>query len=237
MIKPLVRKRFPLFFNKAKDLFYYFYKTVLRKSQNELIFTRIYRRNLWGNKDSRSGDGSSLENTLSIQAELPVLIKTLGIKSILDIPCGDFFWMKEIELPVAKYTGADIVKELIFENNRKYGSPITSFLVLDITTDYLPESDLIICRDCLPHLPNKSIMAALKQIKISKSKFLLTSTYTGATKNEDKPPGIFHPVNLQLDPFNLPEPEKIINDACISERMNLPDKSLGLWKISEIPDC
>jgi len=236
MIKSIVRKQFPHLFNWAKNYYYFLYKAVLGKTQNEIIFTKIYRHNLWRNNYTRSGDGSTLENTETIAKELPNLIRDLNSESFLDIPCGDFFWMKHVDLPVKKYIGADVVKELINENNKKYGSEKNTFLTLDITINDLPQADIIFCRDCLPHLPNSSIIAAFKQIKKSKSKYLLTSMYIDRLKNEDNLLGLFHPINLELPPFNLPKPLRIINDACISDRVNLPDKSIGLWKISDLPD-
>ncbi|HVO74953.1 MAG TPA: class I SAM-dependent methyltransferase [Ignavibacteriaceae bacterium] len=236
MIKDALRERFPVLFKWIKHLYYFFYERVLGKSRNELIFTKIYRRNLWGNQDTRSGDGSTLENTQSLKEELPLLLQSLSSESLLDIPCGDFYWMRNLDLPVKKYFGADIVKELIADNNRRYASAKIVFLTLDITADDLPLVDLIFCRDCLPHLPNESVIAALKQIKKSKSKYLLTSTYINRLRNENILIGLFHPINLELAPFNLPKPLKIINDACFSERVNLPDKSLGLWLAEDIPE-
>ncbi len=236
MIKSIIRESCPVLFNWAKQSYYFLYETIAGKSRNEVIFTKIYRRNLWGNKETRSGDGSTMENTESVKKELPLLIKNLNPESFLDIPCGDFFWMRHLDLQVKKYIGADIVEEIISENNKKYGSGKNSFLTLDITSDDLPKVDIIFCRDCLPHLPNESIIAALKQIKKSKSKYLLASTYISRLKNEDILLGLFHPINLELPPFNLPRPAKIINDACFSGRVNLPDKSMGLWKIQDIPE-
>jgi hypothetical protein len=236
MIKSLIRNRFPSLFKWAKNNYYILYKAVLGKSQNEIIFTRIYKHNLWGNEFTLSGDGSTKDNTESIAKELPDLIRNLNTESFLDIPCGDFFWMKNVDLPVKKYIGADIVKKLIIGNNKKYGSEKYTFVSQDITIDDLPRVDIIFCRDCLPHLPNNSILSALKQIKKSGSRYLMTSTYVNRLKNEDNLLGLFHPVNLELPPFNLPKPLKIINDACISDRVNLPDKSIGLWRISDIPD-
>ena len=39
---------------------------------------------------------------------------------MLDIPCGDFYWMKEVDLKDIEYIGADIVDELIKKNNDKF---------------------------------------------------------------------------------------------------------------------
>jgi hypothetical protein len=42
---------------------------------------------------------------------------------LLDIPCGDFNWMKLLNLGV-DYIGADIVGELIAENRRRFGAKV-----------------------------------------------------------------------------------------------------------------
>jgi hypothetical protein len=82
--------------------------------------------------------------------------------------------MRHLDLPVKNYIRADIFEDIISENNKKYGSGKNSFLTLDITSDDLPKVDIIFCRDCLPHLPNESIIAALKQIKkANQNTFLL----------------------------------------------------------------
>jgi hypothetical protein len=119
----------------------------------ETIFNNIYKNNAWNSKESVSGSGSTLNQTKKIRKVLPKLIQDFKINSILDIPCGDFNWMKEISLNI-KYIGADIVDTLT-QNNKKYENNLTHFLTLDATLDRLPKTDLIICRDCLVHFSFK----------------------------------------------------------------------------------
>ena len=57
-------------------------------------FTEIYTENLWASAESKSGTGSELRNTEVLRQELSVLLKKYKIQSMLDIPCGDFNWMK-----------------------------------------------------------------------------------------------------------------------------------------------
>ncbi|HEV8722667.1 MAG TPA: hypothetical protein VGW77_18770 [Candidatus Binatia bacterium] len=59
-----------------------------------------------------SGPGSSLFQTATVRAALPGVIQQFGVKSMLDIPCGDFNWMKEVTLDVDRYIGGDIIKQL-----------------------------------------------------------------------------------------------------------------------------
>jgi hypothetical protein len=80
------------------------------------IFTNIYKHNLWESRESVSGPGSSLAQTRTIIKQLSLLIKQLQVKTLLDAPCGDFHWMKEVNPEIDLYIGVDIVSELIEEN-------------------------------------------------------------------------------------------------------------------------
>ena len=71
---------------------------------NKDIFTHIYKNNKWGDKYSFSGSGSNLNQTKIILENLPRIINKYEIKSILDLPCGDFYWMKEYNFQDLKYT-------------------------------------------------------------------------------------------------------------------------------------
>ena len=85
----------------------------LNKLYRKYIFRSHYLTNHWGDNDSISGTGSNLIQTNTIRIEIPKTIKKYKIKSILDIPCGDYYWMKEIDFKGIKYLGADIVPDLI----------------------------------------------------------------------------------------------------------------------------
>jgi hypothetical protein len=43
-----------------------------------------------------SGPGSTVEETEGVRTALPVLINTFGIRSIIDVPCGDFNYMRAV---------------------------------------------------------------------------------------------------------------------------------------------
>jgi hypothetical protein len=67
-----------------------------RVGNTEDRFTAIYEQNQWRNKESRSGEGSTLEYTENIRKELPVLIERYGFKTILDAPGGDYNWFQQV---------------------------------------------------------------------------------------------------------------------------------------------
>lgn len=196
------------------------------------IFSRIYKTNYWRGK-SRSGEGSDLTQTEVIRESLPLLLKRLGVKSMLDIPCGDFYWMQHVELPV-DYIGADIVKEVVKINSKKYSDSRHTFMNLNVCTDKLPQVDIIFARDLLVHLSYKDIRLAIENIKKSGATWLLTTTFTGRDSNSDIETGDWRTLNLQLPPFNFPAPNEIINEGCTQFNGDYSDKCLGLWNLEHI---
>lgn len=197
-------------------------------------FARYYRTNKWGDKHSRSGKGSNLSATENLRKVLPALLDELEVYSFLDCPCGDFFWMRHVDLAGRRYTGGDIVPELIESNREAYASDTVSFEVIDLITDSIPKHDLVFVRDCLVHLSNAHLAAALENIKVSGSTWLLTTTYPDTEVNADISTGEWRPINLTKPPFNLPPPDRLIAEGCDTEKGQRPDKHLGLWRIERI---
>ncbi len=226
-IKNLIKNKFPV----LVSLIRWVKIKMLRYRRSESIFTTIYTKNEWGDVESVSGPGSNLEQSLGVREALPALLNEFGVRSILDVPCGDFWWMKEVELDVEHYVGADVVKELVDSNVAKYGNDQRKFVSLDITRDNLPQVDLVLCRDLLVHFTYRDIFNALKNLKKSNSEFFLTTTFIGIDDNEDILTGEWRAINLQKPPFNFPAPLKLIDDYDINPKAR---KSLGLWRISDI---
>jgi hypothetical protein len=193
------------------------------------VFTHHFEENYWGHKESRSGEGSSLEHTANIRREIPLLIESLGLKSILDAPCGDYNWFRHIERKAdVRYTGGDIVAPLIAQNNAQFGNENTQFAVMNIIADPLPDADLWLCRDCLFHLPNADIHRALDRFRQSNICYLLTTTYPGCETNADILTGDFRQINLLIAPFSLPAPKQLIDDWVPGSAV----RHLALWERS-----
>lgn len=174
-----------------------------------------------------------MDQTRTIIEELPVLLRGLGVSTVLDIPCGDFHWMSLIDLHDIKYIGADIVEELVFQN-KKYESDNIAFVHANLLIDNLPEVDLTLCRDCLVHFSFADIHRALKNICDSASKYLLTTTFPDAPQNTDITTGAWRPLNLQIEPFSLPAPLRFIVEGSTESNGKFKDKSLGLWRVDDI---
>ena len=195
----------------------------------EETFTEIYEKNLWNSAESVSGMGSELKYAATISKELPVLLQKYNIQSILDIPCGDWNWIKNVDICGASYIGADIVKPLIEENKTKY--PGVDFRALDLTSDDLHKVDLVFVRDCLGHLTNENVKKALDNIKRSGSKYLLATSFTRWDKNTDILDGGWKTINLLLEPFAL-KPIYLINEEFDVSYPYYNDKCMILFPVN-----
>jgi hypothetical protein len=182
-------------------------KKILSYSSIEQRFTAIYTSNYWDDDYSASGPGSNLESTKIVTEQLPLLINKFNIYSILDAPCGDFYWMKNVLDKVdVNYLGADIVGKIIDVNNKKYQSQKINFTKLNIISDSLPSSDLMICRDCLFHFSYNDIFMFFNNFINSNIKFLLVTSNENETNkflNKDIMTGDFRKIDLFSEPFNF----------------------------------
>lgn len=215
--------------------FYYHIKAPKSVRQK---FSEVYKRNIWNSRESRSGVGSTFEQTAIIRIEIPRLVRELNVKSFLDAPCGDFNWMKDVSLDVERYIGVDIVEDLIKANEQRYGDARRHFVCLDLIRDELPQSEMILCRDCLVHLKFDQALDALRNFRRTGAKYLLTTTFGARRVNEegsDKDNEFFwRPLNLQLPPFNFPKPIKLIKEGCTECNNEYEDKCLGLWRMEDL---
>jgi hypothetical protein len=209
-------------------------------SDPKQFFTVIYNDGLWRmeSDESRSGEGSTLQAAGPIIREIPELLRLLSIKSMLDIPCGDFKWMQLVDRGQTHYLGADIVEPLIEDNNKAFGRDGVKFQVLDLVAGPLPKVDLILCRDCFIHLTIPMVMSALDSIVKSESTYLLTSHYPWrAYSNNDEVDDLIiggRRINLEVAPFGFPPPLHSIPEG---EKLPIAaDKSLCLWKIEDLKE-
>ena len=204
----------------------------LRGLDLERLFTHIYRTNLWGGDESRSGLGSALAETAQLRAAIPAVLSDVGARNLLDIPCGDFGWMSGVELEGIDYTGADIVEEIVARNRERFESASRRFVRLDLVSDPLPRADVVLCRDCLVHLSFEKIFRALENVARSGSRYLLTTTFLEHETNEDAEDGDWRMLNLERPPFSFPAPLAVVVEGCTEGGGAYADKALALWPIS-----
>lgn len=205
-------------------------------SKVEEMFTKTFEYNLWGDPESKSGEGSSLSSTEKVRGELQKLLRVFDVHSIVDLGCGDFNWMQHLDFSNKKYIGFDVVESMISYNVEKYSSENISFERADLIHNKIGKYDLVILRDVLVHLTMEDIFYVLKNILESESEYLLTTSFTNDRKNIDLKSSAeqWRTLSLHRYPFNFPKPIRIINEDCQEGNGLYQDKSLVLWKISDL---
>ena len=221
-----------------KKISYYhnFSKSKFSKLTNQERFEMIYNENFWESNESSSGIGSEIKNTKEVLKAIKLVIKEYKIKSIIDIPCGDFNWMSSLDMENIDYKGFDIVRSVIKENNKKYKKPNVNFYYSDIINSKLPKADLMFVRDCLVHFSFEDIKKSIFRIKQSKSNYLLSTSFVNLEKNTDIYTADWRPINLEKEPFNFPKPIITINEECDEMDGIYSDKCICLWEIEELRD-
>ena len=193
-------------------------------------FERIFNRNLWGSEESVSGFGSTLAATENLRRRLPALIDELGVASVLDVPCGDFHWMRHVvkERPQVDYTGCDIVPALVARLQGEFGSDRVRFVHCNAISDPLPRADLIVNRDFLIHMSFRDAKSVIANVKRSRSSWLLANTYRNIPRNQDIVTGQWRYIDLTKPPYGFPEPLLEIEEHAEA-------KTIALWRIADLP--
>lgn len=193
---------------------FFFNKDILRK----LVFKSIYKSNHWNahrkydpeiNSVSGTGSNPKTLTTINLVKKICEFINNNNINEIVDAPCGDCAWVKEIwkQFPKIKYQGIDIVDEIVESNKIKYEGSNIRFACLDILKlTLLPKCDLLILRDFIIHLPIEDINILLNLIKKSQVKLFAINSYSSVTSNTDVATGKHRKINLFTSPFNLSNP-------------------------------
>jgi hypothetical protein len=184
-----------------------------KQSTPETVMTEIYSRNLWGCPTTRSGPTATVERTMELVANLPELFRSLGIESMLDVGCGDFSWMQHVDLTGIDYLGVDIVPDLVQTLQNSYTSSTVHFQKMNVLQEPPETADLWFCRDFLNLLDFQQTAAFFSKFLESKSLYLAVSSVETNQPNTDGHPGIQRMLDLFQEPFNIPNPTKILFDG------------------------
>ena len=193
------------------------------------VFGHAYKTRAWTSTgESLSGDGSSLAYTSELRRALPDMLKDLGVRTLLDIPCGDWNWMSQVDLPVEKYIGGDLVPNVVAANQARFGNAQVEFRVFDLCADPLPPADFLLCRDALVHFSLADTWDAIDNILNAEIRLFASTTFPETSENIDIETGIhWRPLNLEAPPFSFP--------PCLrSLREGSSERQLSVWLVSDI---
>jgi SAM-dependent methyltransferase len=153
------------------------------------VFAEIYARNQWGGQagELSSGSGSTASQAAAYVAEIRSLMQERGVRTVLDLGCGDFRVGSLLAAPGVDYCGVDVVPDVIAEDARRHAGPGVRFLCADLLEDPLPAADLCLVRQVFQHLSNDEILRALARL----------SAYPMVVFTEHLPaPGLLRVANL-----------------------------------------
>lgn len=183
------------------------------------VFSKIYESAIWGKSDDPSQpfySGSGSHDDVVVSAYLNAIqdfLQTFDRKpNVVDLGCGDFFVGSKIRPLCEKYVACDIVPKLVEFNRKKFEALDVDFRVLDLTTDELPDGDVVFVRQVFQHLSNRQISKVLPEIASRYKYFVLTEHLPGKPEfehNLDKPAGpdirtgIESGIVLASPPFNF----------------------------------
>lgn len=117
-------------------------------------FENIYTTNEWG---CGSGQGSLPEYTRGYAAFLERFIQDRGIRSVVDVGCGDWQFSRNINWGSASYHGLDVVGSVIERNQQEHALEGVAFSHYSGDPDEAPAADLLIVKDVLQHLADDYI--------------------------------------------------------------------------------
>jgi hypothetical protein len=180
----------------------------------ENTFTNVYETKLWGdNKDNKyngsSGNGSAVD--YNIKSYIPFLRKFItlnGIKSVVDLGCGDFRCGPLIygDLTNVSYTGYDTYKKII-DNNKINLQENTNFNFIHLDffgkKEEIIGGDLCIIKDVIQHWSLENIYTFLDYLVSSKKfKYILLCNCCYQTEhNTDIIDGHFRPLSSNYYPL------------------------------------
>lgn len=210
----------------------------------EEIFTYIYENNIWRDAETVSGRGSRVDNTGFLRDAIADFFERKSIKTVLDVPCGDFNWFKEVKYDFEQYIGYDIVQNLVDRNNKKYGNKKTRFSKKNALEEPLEDVDIVLCRDFLIHISNRDIKKFLLNLKRTNVGGILMSHYQNC-ENADIPTGNrYRPIDFTKSPFLFPEPRVLIpedialmrdtSERHAKNKLQPLEKYLAYWSVKDI---
>jgi hypothetical protein len=156
--------------------------------------------------NSLSGPGSNAEETLGVRTALPALLALTSVRTLLDVPCGDFNYMRAVlsapmTPPGIEYIGMDIVSTLVGRLQATFGTahrqevrtaPSSnlstagshsnkrhriSFQRFDLAQEFLWPADLVVVRDILFHFELGRAVSVLRRVGLSGCRFALITYF------------------------------------------------------------
>ena len=191
----------------------------------EDAFTKIYNNKVWGVDKTTgfgtSGPGSAFEYSKPYVDFISDFIKKNGIKSVIDIGCGDWQFSKHLyneeHTKNVHYYGYDCCEYVIKQNIEHYSSDNRHFKHIsgdDILNDIESQADLVLIKDVIQHWPNDTIIEFLDKLSERKNGYkfvILTNCKSSSTSRMDIKIGGFKQINWASPMFRNYKIQRILS--------------------------
>jgi hypothetical protein len=202
------------------------HKKLFGDADYKTAFQIVHDQNLWENPESKSGGGSTVEFTKFIREDFSKWLHDNGVTSMVDLPCGDFNWMRLVDFPAGMtYHGIDIVPDLIAANSQQYQNDHVQFSVGDIIAGPVPAANAYFCRDVFIHFPNDAVEKSIANVRVAGAKWLIATTFPDVKSKVDT---VFPNSRKQNMALFLGEPDAMLEDF----GDGMTDKFMGVWRLS-----
>lgn len=152
------------------------------------IFDDIYKNDKW---NSGSGPGSNKSNTGEYVSYINDLVRSLGVKSFLDVGCGDWQLAEQLDLSGIRYKGIDVSQAAIeiAKSKAPLGTDLSNATIFEVDEQF----DFVYIKDVLQHLPLSECDKILS--RATKSKYVLVVN-DHCESNSDTDAGGYRPINV-----------------------------------------
>ena len=152
--------------------------------------------------------GSLIEHNREYIDFLQRKLSELGVKTIVDIGCGDWQFSQFIDWSPYEYLGVDIVSSVIEQNKQKFEKENIKFDVINIFDEHnkIPDADVFIIKDVMIHWRHEQIRQMIPILQ-SKCKYIIaTHCYPMNKTNQIVIPDIplvghFHKLYSKAEPL------------------------------------
>ena len=190
------------------------------------IFSTLYSPiHTNGNVDG----ASSIPGTAELRGKIINLFEKHNIASIFDAGCNDCNWMKIVGQFVL-YRGGDISLAMVADAWHRH--PELDIILHDVTTDPIPNVDLLFVRDVAIHLNNHDRQQLWLNWYHSNVPWILITHVQHIKQNTNieysagKFP--FSAVNWEIEPWNFPKPQEQVIDN--------QSNNMALWQRDQFKD-
>lgn len=156
----------------------------------------------WG---GHSGAGSDAHHTIPYRAFVERFIRLNGVRSVVDVGCGDWQFSRLINFDGVDYLGLDVVPGVVAANQRRHSGPGRRFEEMPASLEAVPGGDLLLMKDVLQHLPHATIMDFATRLVPRFRWALLTNSFEklDTPQNTEIAVGGFRCLDLTAPPYQL----------------------------------